>query len=371
MKKYKEGALELLEAICKIPAPSHHEEKRAQYIKNWLENIGAEGVYIDDAKNVIYPMNCKGRDDIVVFMAHTDTVFPELDGPMPYTRDEKHVYAPGVGDDTICLVMMLMVIKHILKNNLQPKQGILFVANSCEEGLGNLKGVRQLMADFEGRISRVYTFDGCYDALVQKCVGSHRYKVSVETEGGHSFNAFGKRNAIVAASELICRLDQCEIPHEGDSKTTYNFGVIEGGTSVNTIAQNASFLYEYRSDSHICLEKMKAFFEREIECAGSSEETKISVETIGIRPCGNLTDTSVLEEMVQRTKSICEKHSGLECRLTSGSTDANLPMSLGIPAICVGTYMGGGMHTREEYLEIDSVPVGLGITAEVILDYFQ
>ncbi len=371
MRNYFNETMELLEAICKIPAPSHHEERRAAFVKNWLESVGAENVCIDDALNVVYPMNCEDSSDIVVFMAHTDTVFPDLTEPMPYTRDATRIYSPGVGDDTVCLVMMLMVIKHILKNNLRPKQGILFVANSCEEGLGNLKGVRHLMADYEGRISRVYTFDGCYDALVQKCVGSHRYKVTIETEGGHSFGAFGKRNAIVAAAELICRLNACDIPCEGDSKTTFNVGVIEGGTSVNTIAQNASFLYEYRSDSHVCLEKMKAFFERRIEEAKKDREANIAVETIGIRPCGNLADASVLEEMVQRTKNICEKHSGLTCRLTSGSTDANLPMSLGIPAICVGTYMGGGMHTREEYLEIDSIPVGLDITAEVILDYFE
>ena len=369
MKNYEE-ALELLESICKIPAPSHHEERRAAFCKDWLEAAGAKGVYIDEALNVVYPMNCEGRNDLVVFMAHTDTVFPDMTEPMPFSRDAQRIYSPGVGDDTICLAMMLTVIKHILQNGLQPRCGIVFAANACEEGLGNLKGVKQLMTDYGSRVKRVYTFDGCYDALVQKCVGSHRYKVSVETEGGHSFNAFGHRNAIVSAAELICRLNACDIPHEADSKTTFNVGVIEGGTSVNTIAQSASFLYEYRSDSHVCLEKMKSFFEREIEKAKEDSESQITVETIGVRPCGNLNDTAELEEMVQRTKAICEKHSGLTCRLTSGSTDANVPMSLGIPAICVGTYMGGGMHTREEYLEVNSIPVGLNITAEVILDFF-
>lgn len=370
-KRYIDETLELLEALCKIPAPSHHEEKRAAFCKNWLEKAGAKGVYIDAAKNVVYPMNCEGRDDLVVFMAHTDTVFPDTIEPMPYAKDENRIYSPGVGDDTICLAMMLMVIKDILQNHRKPNCGILFAANACEEGLGDLKGVKQLMADYPGRISRVYTFDGCYDALVCKCVGSHRYKVSVETEGGHSFNAFGKRNAIVAAAEVICRLNDCALPCDEDSKTTFNVGVIEGGTSVNTIAQHVSFLYEYRSDSHICLEKMKSFFENEIEKAKRDKEANIVVETIGVRPCGNLKDTTELEQMIERTKAICEKETGLTCRLTSGSTDANIPMSLGIPAICVGTYMGGGMHTREEYLEIESIPAGLAITAAVILDYFK
>lgn len=363
--------LQLLEALCKIPAPSHHEEKRAAFCKNWLEQHGAEGVYIDEACNVVYPMNCEGKGDIVVFMAHTDTVFPDLTEPMPFHRDDRRIYSPGVGDDTICLVMMLMVIKYIVKSRLTPNCGVLFAANSCEEGLGNLKGVRQIMSDYQGRISHVYTFDGRYHELICKCVGSHRYRICVETEGGHSFSDFGNLNAICVAAELIHKLNRCQIPRVGDSRTTYNVGMIEGGTSVNTIAQNASFLYEYRSDSHDCMESMKAFFEKEIESMQKSCNAKISVESIGIRPCGHNVDQELLEKLIKRAVDICQKHSGLPCKRTSGSTDANIPMSMGIPAICVGTYEGGGVHTREEYLDTHSIPVGLKITAELILEYFR
>ena len=366
-----EETRQLLEDICKIPAPSNHEERRAAFCKNWLEQNGAKGVYIDNACNVVYPVNCAGREDIVVFMAHTDTVFPDMDTPMPYWWDEKRIYSPGVGDDTVCLVMMLMVIKYSIQNGLTPDCGILFVANAGEEGLGNLKGVKQIMSDYQGRINHVYTFDGQYDALVCKCVGSHRYKISIETEGGHSFADFGKENAISVAAELIHNLNQCQIPQEQDSKTTYNIGVIEGGTSVNTIAQAASFLYEYRSDSNVCLEKMKQFFETQIEDMRCICNAKISVETIGVRPCGQDVDEALLENMAQRVIAICQKHSGIPCKRTSGSTDANIPMSMGIPAVCVGVYQGGGPHTREEYVEIASIPVGLKITAELILGYFH
>lgn len=366
-----EETMELLETICKIPAPSNQEEKRAAFCKKWLEEQGAESVYIDSALNVVFPWNCEGKDNIVAFFAHTDTVFPDMTEPMPYSTDGKFAYSPGVGDDTICLVMMLMVAKYIVKNNLQSNYGILLVANAGEEGLGNLKGVKQVMADFEGRVERFYTFDGIYDHLYNRCVGSHRYKLSLETAGGHSFSAFGNRNAICAAAELICALSKCQVPVEEGSKTTFNVGIIEGGTSVNTIAQNASFLYEYRSDSYKCLAKMKAFFEETVAKAQEDPETKITVEVIGIRPCGEEVDEGIFNEMVKSTKAICEKHTGIPCALRSGSTDANIPMSLGIPSICVGTYMGGGAHTREEYLEIASVPVGLKITAEIILQYFD
>ena len=361
----------LLEALCKIPAPSHHEEKRAAFCKQWLENNGAEGVYIDEALNVVFPWCCEGKKEIVAFLAHTDTVFPDMTEPMPYRTDGKFAYSPGVGDDTVCLAMMLMVAKYVVKNNISSDCGILFVANAGEEGLGNLKGVKKIMESYAGQIQRLYTFDGTYNHIYNRCVGSHRYKISVETKGGHSFSAFGNRNAICAAAELICALNKCQVPVEGNSKTTFNVGIIEGGTSVNTIAQNASFMYEYRSDSYQCLEKMQAFFRETVEKAMEDPEAKITVETIGIRPCGTDVDQKIFDEMVAGAKAICEKHTGFSCRLDSGSTDANIPMSLGVPAICVGTYMGGGAHTREEFLEIDSVPVGLKITAEMILQYFD
>lgn len=371
--KYLEDSFEetmaLLEAICKIPAPSNHEEKRAAFCKKWLEDVGAQGVYIDDALNVVFPWNCEGKDNIVAFSAHTDTVFPDMTEPMPYSTDGKFAYSPGVGDDTICLAMMLMVAKYVVKNNLKSDRGILFVADSGEEGLGNLKGVKKIMEDFAGRIERFYTFDSHYDALIYLPVGSHRYKVRVETKGGHSFGAFGNRNAICAAAELICALNRCQVPVEEGHKTTFNVGTIEGGTSVNTIAQNATFLYEYRSDSHKCLEKMQAFFEETVAKAQEDPEAKITVEVIGIRPCGAEVDETIFNEMVENAVAVCEKHTGIPCKLRSGSTDANIPMSLGIPAVCVGNYMGGGAHTREEFLEIASVPVGLKITAEIILQY--
>lgn len=361
---------ELLKQLCLIPAPSHYEEKRAEFIKNWLENICAEEVYIDDALNVVFPLNCKERDDITVFMAHTDTVFPDMTEPMPYLEDDENIYSLGVGDDTFCLVAMLMAIKYIVKNNLKPKCGVLFVANSCEEGLGNLKGVRKIMDDYSGRVKELYTFDGQYTELVNRCVGSHRYKIVFETVGGHSYGDFGNSNAIHAMSEFVCNLYSCQIPEIEGTKTTYNVGVISGGTSVNTIAQQCELLYEYRSDSKECLDIMQAFFEKEIEKSINKLNAKITVELIGERPCGNNVDEEKLNAMTEKCVKICEKYSGVPCIINSGSTDCNIPQSLGIPAVCPGIYVGGGVHTREEWLEKSSIPVGLKIAFEIILGYF-
>jgi len=359
----------LIEELCRIPAPSHHEEKRAEFCKNWLEACGAQGVTIDSALNVIYPIGCEGRDDIVVFLAHTDTVFPDT-SPMPVLRDEEYIYSPGVGDDTARVALMLMIAKYVAQEKLTPSCGVMFVANSCEEGLGNLKGIRRIMSDYEGRIKEVYSFDANYDVMFNKCVGSHRYEITLTTEGGHSYYEFGNRNAIHAAADLVCKLYDCKVSVDNDSKTTYNVGHIEGGTSVNTIAQKATVYYEYRSDDMSCLDKMKAFFEQTIDNAKKEGKADISINVLGIRPCGGAVDQKRLDEMSAKVIEVCQKHTGMPCTPHSASTDCNIPMSLGIPAVCVGNCMSYGAHTREEKLLLSSLRPGLKITAEIILEYF-
>ena len=146
IKDNDELMLKLLKELCNIPAPSHMEEKRAEYIKAYLESLGAKGVYIDDALNVVYPYGCEGSNNITVIEAHTDTVFPDTK-PMPFVEDGNILRCPGIGDDTASVVGVLLTAKYFIENNIQTKDGILFVCNSCEEGLGNLKGTRQLMKD--------------------------------------------------------------------------------------------------------------------------------------------------------------------------------------------------------------------------------
>lgn len=373
LSAYKDSCIEelhqLLFDLVAIPAPSHHEEKRAEFVKAWLEDLGAEGVYIDDAKNCVYPINCEGRDDIVVFMAHTDTVFPDTEG-FEVKSDGKNFYAPGIGDDTASLAIMMMVTKYIIKNKIEPECGVLIVANACEEGLGNLKGSKQIMKDYEGRIKEFFTFDGKYNGVTCKCVGSHRYEVECLTEGGHSFGAFGNSNAIIELARLIVELEKVTIPQKEDTKTTFNVGIIEGGTSVNTIAQSAKMLYEYRSDDAECLEYMKNYFEKTLSEANARGKGEFKVDIVGMRPCGGDVDKAVHERMINRVIEICEKYSGVPCKRGRGSTDCNAPMSMGVPAVCPGIYMGGGAHTREEWVQIDSLPIGIMICGEIMLDYF-
>ena len=361
----------LLKELCLIPAFSHHEDEKAAAVKAWLEGIGAKGVYIDEAKNVVFPMNCEGRDDIVVFQAHTDTVFP-MDTPLEFIDDGEKFHCPSITDDTGNLVNMLMTVKYIVQHDVRPNCGILFVANACEEGLGNLKGTRQLFQDYEGRICRFYTFDGGYGGCTTRSVGSHRYQVNVTTPGGHSWSRFGVTNAIVELSRLIEKLSYVELPVKENTRTTWNVGTIEGGTSVNTIAANAAMLYEYRSNDAGCLAYMKNFFEETVEAFRKTTDAEISVEVVGERPCGEAKDKAVHQEMIQRVQQVCRKHAGLDaCPEYSGSTDANIPLSLGIPALCAGLLSGGGAHTVKEWVYKHSLPIGMRIGAEIILDYFD
>lgn len=186
LKRSEEETIKLIETLCGIPAPSHHEERRAEFVKKWLEENGAKGVTIDSALNVLYPVGCEGSEDIVVFIAHTDTVFPDME-PMPFVNDGEYLRAPGVGDNTTSLAILMMIARYVAQNDLKSSRGVLFVANSCEEGLGNLKGVKQFMADYESRITEFYSFDANFQATINKCVGSHRYEILFETEGGAFF----------------------------------------------------------------------------------------------------------------------------------------------------------------------------------------
>ena len=160
----------VLKELCLIPAPSGFEDERAEYCKNKLISFGAEGVYIDEAKNVIFPINAEGSDKLTVISAHTDTVFSDT-APMPYSDDGEIIKCPGVGDDTASVAVLLFVAKFLIENKVEVNDGLLIVCNSCEEGLGNLKGTRRVFADFAGRIKQFVSFDSAslnhiYDGCV-------------------------------------------------------------------------------------------------------------------------------------------------------------------------------------------------------------
>lgn len=357
-----ESMYKTLKELCHIPAPSHFEHKRAEYLKKWLEDIGAEGVYIDDALNVIFGINCENSNRICVFVAHTDTVFPDTE-PMPYYDDGERVHCPGASDDTASVVVLLHMAKYFVENKITPKDGIMFVCNSCEEGLGNLKGTRQLFKDFEGRIDKFISFDSILNNVADRCVGSHRYEVEVTTPGGHSFSAFGNENSIAHLSKIVSKIYDIEVPKKEGTRTTYNVGIISGGTSVNTIAQSAKMLCEYRSDDLECMNIMKAKFMDIFENA-KTDDVKVNVSLVGDRPCSDI-DFAKVEALKKTAVPIIEDVIGEKVTFSCSSTDCNIPLSLGVSALCIGTNVHSGVHTREEWVDKKSLIPGLEIAIRV------
>jgi len=367
LNSWQDEHLQLLLTLAQIPAPSGLEEQRAQFCKEWLEKQGAEGVYVDEALNVIYPLGVTEDNPLAVFAAHSDVVFPDLD-PLPLKIEDGKIFCPGIGDDTACVAALLMIAKCIAQNRLHPRNcGILIVINSCEEGLGNLKGTKKLFADFGNRIQELITFDDHDYRGVNRAVGSKRYRIEIDTEGGHSYGAFGNRNAIACLASLIDTLYSIQVPPMG--KTTYNVGTVSGGTSVNTIAQHAEMLYEFRSNCRESLAVMEAHLQNAID-AVRAQGISVTVTSVGDRPCSGDVDESKMSTLMDRANALTLRHFGREISFGSGSTDCNVPLSMGIPAICVGCYEGAGAHTREEYVTIGSLLPGLKFAADLVLYHF-
>lgn len=364
---HRQEALDLLIELAQIPAPSHQESVRAEFCLNWLKQQGADNAYIDDAWNVIWSIGCTDDNPLMVFAAHSDVVFPDT-SPLPLSVSDGKIYCPGVGDDTANVVALLMAAKYIAEAGLKPNGcGVLLVVNSCEEGLGNLKGSRKLMENYGSRIREFVSFDADVFTVVNEAVGSRRYRVEVNTEGGHSYGCFGNRNAIACLASVIQDLYNIQVPSIG--KTTYNVGTISGGTSVNTIAQHAEMLYEFRSDKRDALEIMEEHF-RKILHRYRESGLDITVTLVGDRPCSADVDTALEQALSARTANAVLRHFGQKARYGVGSTDCNIPLSMGIPAVCVGCADGAGAHTREEYVLIDSLEPGLRLAFDLILHHF-
>ena len=360
--------IELLKTLCAIPAPSHHEERRAEFVKNWFEERGLSAE-IDDAKNVRCGFALDEHQDMVVVMAHMDTVFPDME-PMPMREEGEKLYCPGVGDDTANLAGMMILVDRLHRMGYKPTCGVLFVGNSCEEGLGNLKGCKAIMRDFSARVKAFITLDGNTEEVCARAVGSTRYRITAKTRGGHSFADFGTRNAIEVLSRLTCALYRQNVPHMVGSVTTYNVGVISGGTSINAIAQHAEMLYEYRSNDPQCMAVMKEKLDTILR-ENALPDAQVEVEILGERPCGAAADKNAQSELENAALQVLAQYAGTKPQVTAGSTDCNIPLSLGIPSVCFGMYRGEGAHTREEWIEPESMRQGMKAAAAMLLNWFE
>lgn len=358
-EEHVDAVKNLLFELALIPAPSHFERKRAEFLLAVLHNHGLRGAYIDESDNVICEIGNLDSGAVLI-MAHTDIVFGD-DVKLEITKKGGRIYCPGIGDDTVHAAMLVYCCLYAATHYKESGQSFIFAFNSCEEGEGNLKGCRAIMTKYGKYVREMITFDGYLDVINDKAVGSQRYRVKARCKGGHSFRDFGNENAIAVISRLITRLDGVELPKCGI--TTYNFGKIIGGSTVNSIAEECVLSYEFRSDEASSLRYMEEFFTSVVsEFAGY-----VSVECIGIRPCGENVDEVRQNALLARVEAVFD---GLpRPSRYPASTDFNIPLSLGIPSVCVGFISGGGAHTIEEYIDEESIGVGFLTALKLIRSY--
>ncbi|MEN3328485.1 MAG: hypothetical protein V7638_3292 [Acidobacteriota bacterium] len=359
--------------ICSIPASPFGEQERAEYLSRKFSELGLSEVEIDEEGNCLGLLRGSSRSPLMVVSAHLDTVFSP-DTNFNVVRRNGKLYAPGIADDGCGLAALIALIQGIQSERIPLEGSILFVGTVGEEGEGNLRGVRHLFT--KGRwakhIDSFLSFDGPgLDRITNRALGSHRYRVAVTGPGGHSWGDFGLPNPVHAIGRAISRLAGYPAPKE--PRTTFNVGRIEGGCSVNSIPSEASMEVDLRSAAEAELQRLDAFFRRAVKDAIDEENAtrragdallKLTVDLIGERPTGETpADSPLVELAMEATRLI-----GVNARLDQSSTDSNLPISLGIPAITLGA--GGSSafsHSLDEWYDPRGRDLGLKRGLLVIL----
>ena len=341
--------IQTLYDVITIPSPTGEEEKKAQWILEQLEAMGAKGAYRDAAGNVIYPHCLEGAERFPLYTAHMDTVFAGVEKIMPEI-DGHTLKAPSCGDNSSDVAALLFLIRMML--TLQLRTPVVFAFNVGEEGLGNLKGSRALTDAFGDRLSYFMAVDGNNDRFVNLAVGSRRYAVHVVTAGGHSYAAFGAANAINEAAGIIRDFYSLQVPK--DPRTTYNVGTIQGGRTINSIADEVEFTVDMRSVSHSELEKLDGAFQAILQ-AHTTDQVKVETLLLGERPCSE----GVRHHEIYDRITAIRKRAGFRTEFSASSTDANIPLSRNIPAIAFGICKGKGAHTLQEELDMTSLEPGL------------
>jgi acetylornithine deacetylase/succinyl-diaminopimelate desuccinylase-like protein len=351
--------------LTEIAAPPFGEAARSQWLSHRFTALGLENVQVDELGNVLGTLHAKRSAPMVGISAHLDTVFPQ--GTALQTREEANrLSGPGISDNAAGVIALLAVATALKRAQLQPAANIVFIGNVGEEGEGNLRGMRHLFSALPWRdlIHSLLVIDGAgTDTFVNQALGSRRFEVTFRGPGGHSWSDFGVPNPIVLLSRALARFSEVHIPDS--PRTTFNIGVISGGTSVNSIPESATARVDLRSASMEELQKLEdrlrecvAEAWREAPLAHRSGELKVTlaIESIGDRPAAELPANARILKIVRAA----DKHLRIESFPRLASTDANVPLALGIEATTIGAGGdGGGAHTLREWFDCSNRDLGL------------
>jgi tripeptide aminopeptidase len=349
--------------LTEIPAPPFAEAQRAEAVKVLLAAVGLD-VHLDKVGNVIGELHGANDREVVLIAAHLDTVFP-ADTEIKVRREKDRMYAPGISDNGTGLVSLVALARAVHEARLKPQRTILFVGDVGEEGEGNLRGMRALVDSYRDKLKAVVVLDGSgTDHVTTKALASRRMEAVISGPGGHSWSDFGIPNPINALVRASVRFLNTRVP--GSPRTTFNLGQIEGGTSVNSIPHEARLKVDVRSESEDELLRLENAL-RECMAAGVRDEMESSrdrskgklewkVEILGSRPGGELASDSPLLAALRAADDFI----GNISRIERASTDANIPLSLGIDAIAIGSGgNGGGAHSLQEWYEPKGREMGL------------
>jgi len=351
-----EAVAELAQRICEIPAPTGNEQARAQLVASLLRKRGYTPE-IDAINNVYTRRGKRGNGPVLLLLAHTDTVFPQAT-PISIERNADILRGPSIGDNSLSVAAMISTLDILDELGRETDADIVAVADVGEEGLGNLLGARTAVERYREKLGAVIAIDGKLGKITHIAVGSKRWRITVRGPGGHSYGAFGTPSAIHGLGRIIAAIADLQVPRE--PKTTYNVGIIEGGTSVNTIASRATALLDLRSADVASLDRVadqvRAIVQQR---AGPGLQTEI--EVLGERPAGERSQSDPLVQLAAEALTWL----GIEPKYEASSTDANVPISLNIPAVCIGITQVEQAHTLEEFVHVQ--PIGNGLAQLVRL----
>jgi tripeptide aminopeptidase len=345
--------LDLTMQIQQIAAPTFNEGARATFVHALFQRENLKDVSMDDLGNVFarLPGRNKSARPLIV-SAHLDTVFP--DSVNLQSREEQgKVIAPGIGDNSLGVAALFGILWALHQRKLELEHDLWFVANVGEEGLGDLCGMRAVVDRFGAEVIGYLVLEGlALGHIYHRAIGVKRYRIYANTIGGHSWSDYGQPSAVHELASLVTKLTSMKLPRE--PRTTMNIGTISGGTGINVLASEARCELDLRSEDPGTLEKIVLQAEDLIQLA-NRDGVKINAEVIGQRPAGEIpADHPYVQAAVD-----CMKEQGLVAVLTSGSTDANIPLSRGIPAVVMGITTGGSAHTTHEYIKTEPIAMGM------------
>lgn len=339
-------------AIQQIAAPTFAERARAEWIETQFRALGLQDVSLDTMNNVYGRLPGSGKKPALMLSAHSDTIF-SAETDLTIRRDGDLIYGPGLGDNSIGVAALLALARYFSAQSPSLPCDLWFVATAREEGLGDLGGMRAAFARLGDRVRAVINVEGlAFGHVYHTGIAVRRLHITARTEGGHSWLHFGRPSAIHGIVQLGARIVEIRPPHQ--PRTTYNIGMIEGGEAINAIATHAGLWLDMRSEERGALETLEAAVHHHIrEC--TQPELQFKVEVVGDRPAGRIpADHPLVQAALAALNAV-----GVRGTLETGSTDCNIPLSEGCPAVTVGVTCGGNAHRLDEYIECAPIETGL------------